>query len=377
MKLLFVSTYHYPAKPAQFKHGLVMARAYAQILKDHFLYLVPFVRDETQLDAVPYKEMMRSSWRLRRKRLLTLYLFFYLPIFFLKHSSWSGEKVVVITQESKIAFLLLLFRPFFSYRVVYECHGLHSRFTDRFVCRNANALIFVTKQSEKDAAQRFAHHTPSACIPNAFDADDFTEAQNTDQAVLRAELGLPSGKRLVGYIGRFRALGQDKGIDAGLHAVASLQDNNVMFCFVGGTQIEIAEYTQTAKKLNVAERVIFVPFLTDAKMVARYTCAMDILMYAPPATKFFMEETSPMKLYEYMGAGKPIVVSDFPSMREILSDTEAFFFSEGTLSQTIAYVLAHEQEARGRAQAAFLRVKGNTWLSRGEQMLAFIKSALV
>ena len=375
MKLLFVSTYHYPARPAQFKHGLMMARAYAQTLANNFLYLMWYVKEADILEGIPHQEMNTAALPLRKARLMSLYLFFYLPLFFARHRGWRGKDVVVITQESKIAWILILWRALFSYRVVYECHEPHSPLTDGVVFRKANALIFVTKKSQQEVHARFKTNIPSACIPNAFDPSDFIEARDTDTNTLRKNLSLPKDKTLVGYIGRFHALGEDKGIEIGLSALSRIHDDRVIFCFVGGTEKEIDIYTKRAEELGVEKRVIFVPFMRDGRRLAHYTQAMDVLMYAPPPTKFFMEETSPMKLYEYMGAERPIVLSDFPSLREILDDTSAFFFSPNTpeaLAHSIDTVLSDSREAQKRARCASERVRGNTWVRRVKEFLAFI-----
>lgn len=376
MKLLFITTYHYPGTPAQFKHGLVMAREYANSLKEHFLYLVWFVNDRNLLAAIPYKEMNAKQWRLRQKRLMTAYLALYLPYFFLRYSRWRGRDVVVVTQESKVALLLILFRPFFGYRVVYECHGLHSPLTDRLVCRHSNAVVFVTERSRNEARLLYGTAGRDACIPNGFDAKDFQSIRGADLHELRARLRLPQGKILVGYIGRFKALGQDKGIAAGIKAASSIGDDRVMLCFVGGTKREIAHWQKVAEEYGVHSRVHFVPFTQDPSLVAAFTHAMDILIYTPPATKFFMEETSPMKLYEYMAAERPIIVSDFPAMREMLDDSSAFFIADQEmLAECIGYVIAHPQEARQKVSVALSRVDGNTWARRAQQMTTFFDAS--
>ena len=374
MKLVFASSFQYPAFPAQFKHGLLMAREYAKLLPQDFLYLILQTKSPNELVSVPYREINPLHLPLRRFRLISLYYFFYFGWFFMSERSWRGPDLVVITQESKIAFSALLWKKLFAFSVVYECHGLHAPSTDRFVCQKADALIFVNQATEEAARREFGPLPKTRVLPNAVDLSLFeTQKSKTE---LRKELDLPNDRYLVGYVGRFVALGSDKGIETALRAVPSITDRNISLVFVGATPEELTSYGALAKSLGVADRSILIPYQRDEKKLAAYLLAMDALMYIPPPTKFFKEETSPMKLYEYMAAGKPIVVSDFPALHEVLTENAAYFIAPEphAFGEVIETLPAHAEERMEKARNARALVQERSWGKRAKSLLSFVKS---
>ena len=87
-------------------------------------------------------------------------------------------------------------------------------------------------------------------------------------------------------------------------------------------------------------------------------------------------DTSPMKLFEYMASGVPVVASDVPSLREVLNKRNSFLAPPNdpkALAEEVRGILSNPDEAEARASAARIDVEAYTWDKRAEDMLNFLK----
>ena len=85
-------------------------------------------------------------------------------------------------------------------------------------------------------------------------------------------------------------------------------------------------------------------------------------------------EAMPQKIFEYMGAGLPVIASDFPLWRRILGDANCAIFVDPVnpreIAQAIEYVLSHPAEAEemgSRGQAAMLKLYN--WDTEAEKLV--------
>jgi glycosyltransferase involved in cell wall biosynthesis len=142
-------------------------------------------------------------------------------------------------------------------------------------------------------------------VPNGICVDDYRESM--DRTTLRAELGLPSGSRLIGSVGR---LTYQKGHDLLIAALAQLRSRDVDLLLVGvGEGME--RLRAVARGLGVEQRVHFAGYRRD---VQRLLGALDL--YVHPA-RF---EGMPNALLEAMAAGCPIIASAVDGNRELIED---------------------------------------------------------
>ena len=132
-----------------------------------------------------------------------------------------------------------------------------------------------------------------------------------------AALGGRPGVRRIGYAG---SLFEGKGMETVAAVAARLPEAD--FHVVGGTTADIASWrARTAGLANV----IYHGFVDNAQVPA-CLAAMDVILAPPriqtsPMTgRDFGRWESPLKIFQYMAAGKPIIASDIPIVREILRD---------------------------------------------------------
>src|SRR6185503_7628942 len=155
-----------------------------------------------------------------------------------------------------------------------------------------------------------------------------------------------------------------KGVDVLLEAIARLPGARGLI--IGGHPAEpdLARTKATATRLGIAERVTFTGLVEPARVPELLTQA-DVLVLPNPASAISTRYTSPLKLFEYMAAGRPIVSSDLPSIREILRDgVNALLVPPGdpsALAAAIDRVLTDPELAARLARAALDDVPNYSW----------------
>jgi glycosyltransferase involved in cell wall biosynthesis len=131
--------------------------------------------------------------------------------------------------------------------------------------------------------------------------------------------------------------------------------------------------------LNCATRVTFTGLIPPVEVAARLRQA-DVLVLPNPASVISSEFTSPLKLFEYMASGRPIVASDLPSLREVLRDGENALLVEPGNPQALTAGVARikNDPALGRrlAERAMEDVRQFTWGRRAERLEALFREVL-
>lgn len=363
---VFVSTFDYPTRFAHALHGLAMARAFSALLGGRFLFFVNTARRPPRVEHIElFGVWGRRVKKLRLRRFLILPRLFF---FFLFRREWRGADLY--TTEPGLYLSLFILRALFGGRTVFECHGRGREYM--WALSRADHVFFPTQTLRDDFIQGAPQAESKArALPNAVDTQAFS-AVSSDITALRAELRLPPGF-LVGYIGRFEPLGFDKGLKLMIDALATLRHDTHLI-LVGGVGREVAAYEAYARAAGVLERVTIVPHV-DASLVPKYAKAVDVLAYVPPKNTFTEEETSPMKLFEYLASGRPVVVSDTAAFRAIVGE-DAWLIEPDSVHafvKTVRHIRAHPLEAEEKAARALARAASLTWENRARAIVEVLE----
>lgn len=179
------------------------------------------------------------------------------------------------------------------------------------VWRGADGYVTITQGLADELIRRHGIRPALAVVPDGarLPADPLPERP---AAVGHA----PQDDRVVAYAGHLYAW---KGVDVLLHALALV--GGVRGLIVGGHAAEpdLGRTQALAHQLGIDGRVTFTGLVEPAR-VPELLRQADILALPNPASAISTRFTSPLKLFEYMAAGRPIVASDLPAIREVLHD---------------------------------------------------------
>jgi glycosyltransferase involved in cell wall biosynthesis len=173
---------------------------------------------------------------------------------------------------------------------------------------------------------------------------------------------------IVGYAGHLYPW---KGVDVLIEAIALVP--GVSALIVGGHDVEgdRARLEALAERFGVSERVTFTGHVEPAQ-VRSYLEPATILALPNPASAASTHFTSPLKLFEYMAAGRPIVGSDLPAIREVLRhEQNALLVPPGdaaALAQGIQRLAKDRDLATQLAQQALADVGDYTWDRRAARL---------
>ena len=141
-----------------------------------------------------------------------------------------------------------------------------------------------------------------------------------DQAAARQQIGWPQEAFIVGYLGRLHTIGLDKGVGTLVDAIATVE--GACLALVGGPDDMAESLRRQWLALGLrAERFLYAGHVPPDK-VALYLSAFDICAMPHPPKAQFSRYTSPLKLFEYMAAGRAIVASDLPAWSDVVADGE-------------------------------------------------------
>jgi glycosyltransferase involved in cell wall biosynthesis len=240
---------------------------------------------------------------------------------------------------------------------------------DARVWRGADGYVTITAGLAREMERRFGPRQRTAVVPDGVAVDHVDDM--TPTAAQRAD-----HRFTIGYAGHLYPW---KGADLIVEAVAALQDTRALI--VGGHEREpdLARLKQSALDLDCASRITFTGLLPPPDVAARLRDA-DVLILPNRPSAISTDFTSPLKLFEYMASGRPIVASDLPSFREILRDGEnALLVEAGNPQALVAGITRIKDDpalAARLARQAAADVRDYTWPRRAERLEAYFRTVV-
>jgi glycosyltransferase involved in cell wall biosynthesis len=199
--------------------------------------------------------------------------------------------------------------------------------------------------------------------PDAVDLDAFDRLP--EKPCLRQRLDLPQQSFIATYCGHFY---HDRGIEEILYCAAQLPD--VQFLLIGGWKRDIEKYKEEVLHLD---NVNFRGFVSNQR-VPEYLAASNVLLMPYRDCESKEGIRSPLKMFEYMASGCPIVATDLPALSKHLKHAQNALLIKpgdpGALVAAIKQIMSNKKYAIQLAQTARVDVSPYTWHNRARAILS-------
>lgn len=211
---------------------------------------------------------------------------------------------------------------------------------------------------------------PAALVRVEHDAwDPGRFAERPTRAAARARLGLDAQAPLVVYTGGLLAW---KGVDVLVDAARLLP--TVRFLVAGGMDRDVERLRVAAGDLANVRLLGFRP----PAEVPLHLAAADVVVAPNRSTPAISARyTSPLKVFECMAAGRALVASDLPSLRELLRHGDDAWLVPPddpiALAGGIERLLADRDLCERLAATLAARAPEHTWDARAQRILAWME----
>ncbi len=268
-------------------------------------------------------------------------------------------------------------------KLVYDSHELWSeqgfrpaerdlwqRIEGRLIGR-CDAVVTVNPGIASELADRYGVPIPTVI----YNAVPVAGSRAAPRGRLQKVLGLPEDTRIILFQG---TMIPDRGLEIVIEAHAGLTLPDVHLVFLGD-----GEYRRTlmaaVDPAKVGERVHFLDAVPQRDLLP-YTASASLGVVPYRADCLNTELCTPSKLFEYLGVGVPVVVSDLPELRRLVEQHDLGVVWPGSDAASLAVALdslLRDPERLVRHREACLRAREVvSWEREADKLVALYRGLL-
>lgn len=276
---------------------------------------------------------------------------------------WKRPDCIVYTRGEMLLFLEMFLSKKFP--IFVETHIKPENFkpyTRAFA--SCDGIIVVTREYSEELSGSLGIKKEKILIaPDGVDIQKFKLQTTKEEA--RKKLNLPVSGRIVVYTGSDL---QWKGLDT-LKEACDYLSQNVFVYFIGNIK--------PCGKEN--GRMIFMGH-QPYPQIPLWLAAADVLVLTGTTKSVISKNyTSPLKMFEYMAAGRPIVASDILSFRDVLNERNAILVKPDD-PQALAMGIERAIEDTNLSNTLSMKASNDvlhySWENRTRDILNFIETKI-
>jgi glycosyltransferase involved in cell wall biosynthesis len=260
----------------------------------------------------------------------------------------------------------------------YRIYGGRNQGLGKWLARQTHGdqllgVITHSQPSKDSLLQLGAREDKIAVIHNGF--NDALYAEPLTKIEARRILNLDETQNIACFSGR---LDRDKGVDKLVELAA--QTPAVDFYFIGNVQNEADDWIEKMAAEKNLRNVHRLPWMNLGKL-RYYLFAADVLLIPPTAAPLlkFRKTVLPIKLFQYLAAGRVILAPALPDIQSLLNNSNAVLVAPDNLEAAAAAlrrVFGDREWSDALARQARKDSENYSWKRRAMKIISFIHARL-
>ena len=210
--------------------------------------------------------------------------------------------------------------------------------------------------------------------PSGVDIHCYDRNSQSTKEEIRNNLSVPISKNLVVYTGKpYKGRGAETLVNS-----ARFLDDSTLILIVGALPEDLKRINRMIEGNNLQSKVRIEGHKPSYE-TSLYQSAADVLVMPYSANWDLQKWASPVKMFEYMASGNPIVSTDFPNIREVLNGENSVLVppdDSRALAIGIRRCLEDREFSSSIAMRARAQVGKYSWESRSDKVIDFMNSLL-
>lgn len=239
---------------------------------------------------------------------------------------------------------------------------------ERAVFTALSGLVCTTEAVAAQAREALGYGGPLLIAPNGYNPALFHPLPLFTQEAPWPEASAPF---TMVYVGNFHP---GKGVEELVEALALLPERFRLRIVGGEPQDAFAALRARAEALHIHSRIEFIGAVPQKAV--RAACAGAHVFVIPQQSAFFF---SPLKLYEAMALGLPVLCTPLPVFSHCITGGTALA-APGTepaaLAQAVSDLAGHPRLAQSLREKGLAEAAAHTWERRARAVLEFMSSIL-
>ena len=240
------------------------------------------------------------------------------------------------------------------YPFIYHLRGKISKPVLRWILFKANLILPISKWMKQDLVEKGIPKEKMMAFPMGVNVKHLSP--NISGTYIREKSKLNNSPTII-YIG---TMAKGRGLDFLLRALVVVKKEipDIKLLMVGDGD-DRTRLEKLGQSLNIKKNIIFIGQVPRSQ-VPEYIAAADVCVSPIPPLPVY-QVSSPTKLIEYMGMGKPVIGNDIPDQKEVINNSGGGIcvrYDEEEFANAIIELLNDQKKAKEMGR------KGREWVVR-------------